>query len=421
MRYHWSVSSLVLASSWLACAAWPAPAPASEMLCNPTVLGEVTVATTAQTIAAGKRVVPQSIIGPTGFDWNDTELGAFRSADGSHLTFLASDGSCHRACNRPRERDGSIVLTQGSLDHPLGRGAPVETIIGKPGVTLPTYMLYAGGGGVYRVPAGHPAAGGLLLVYQAARASYQPGYHYPDCDAQGFCNAHQNGFYSYIGLAASRDEGATWRDFGLIIAVNQPYDPQLTVDIGNGNLIADPPDSPTPQFFRIYFPDRLKAKGQPGGIITRMSVARAPYTALLRSIERHATLPPFEKYHGGAWKEPGIGGVSTDLIAEPSHLNGDMFIAWNAAAHRYAGIFDNTEKIRYVESADGLAWSRPVTLAADIRPRKDSALYATALGTGQDPNVLGQQFYVFYNFQRDGYGWGSTELRRMQIFCQGRP
>ena len=405
---------VALAASWLT-----APAQAGDTLCNPIVLGETTVESTAQTIAAGARTMPSGIVGPTGFDWNDTELGVFRSADHSHLTFLASDGSCHHACNRPRERDGSITLTQGSLDHPLGTGAPVETIIGKSGVVLPRYMLYAGGGAVYRVPAGHPAAGAVLLIYQAARASYAPGCHYPDCDPQGFCMTHQNGFYSYSGPAVSRDEGASWRNDGLIIAVNQPYDPQLTFDIGNGNLIADPPDSPTPKYFRLYFPDRLRAKGLKGGYGTRLSVARVPYEALLRAVEHKAALPAFMKYDQGAWKEPGLGGVCTDLIAEPSNLDGDMFVAWNATLHRYAGIFDNTAEIRYIESADGLTWSRPMDLAPDIRPKKDSALYATPIGMGQDPGVLGDQFHIYYNFQRNGYGWDSAELRRMQISCRG--
>lgn len=394
-------------------------APAATV-CGPVVLGETTVETTAQTVAAGKLVVPQSLVGPTGFDWNDTQLGAFRSADGTHLEFLASDGSCHRDCNGPRERDGSVTLTQGSLDRPLGTAAPAETIIGKPGAVLPAYMLYAGGGSVTRVPPGHPAAGALLLIYQAARASYEAGYRYPDCDAQGFCNGQQNGFYSYIGLAASTDEGLHWHDFGLVVSVNQPYDPQLTVDIGNGNLIADPPGAASPKFFRLYFPDRLKAKGVPGGIGTRLSVARVPYAALLTAVAGDSALPAFEKYYHGQWNEPGLGGASTDLIGEPSHLDGDMVVAWNGALHRYAGIFDNTQTIKYIESSDGLTWSEPVKLAPHIRPSEETALYATPIGTGSDPNVLGTNFYIFYNFQRFGEGWASTELRRMQIGCLGK-
>jgi hypothetical protein len=197
------------------------PLPSTDLVsCNPTVIGQPTEVVTAHArIAATNSVLPAGVVGPTGFNWSDTPLGVVKSLDGSRYLFFGSDGSCHENCNLATERDGSITRTEGTLDNPLGRRPLTETILPTSTLNLPSYMLYAGGGSVYRVPPGSPGAGDLLLVYEAAQASFESGYQYPSCDSNGTnCYQGQNGFYAYLGLAQSRDDGFTWKDLGLIVA-----------------------------------------------------------------------------------------------------------------------------------------------------------------------------------------------------------
>jgi hypothetical protein len=129
-------------------AAW---AETSPTLCAPHVIANETVASAAQR--------------QNGFAWPDTNLGVVKSRDGAGYLFFGSDGGCHRLCNTPLERDGSITRTLGSLDRPLGNTAPIDTILHSAHLRPDTLYAYAGGGPVYRVPPGREGAGDLLLVY----------------------------------------------------------------------------------------------------------------------------------------------------------------------------------------------------------------------------------------------------------------
>ena len=83
---------------------------------------------------------------------------------------------------------------------------------------------YMGGGPVYRVPAGMPGAGNLLLVYHAEIATVTT-----------------QSFYSVLALASSTDDGLNWTDLGEIIRVNQAYRRDLDgYDIGDPPLVISP-------------------------------------------------------------------------------------------------------------------------------------------------------------------------------------
>jgi len=204
-------------------------------LCHPVITGEKIVATPGQRLAAGEQAQPPGIVGPSGFDWSDTQLGIVRSRDGANYLFFGSDGSCHANCGKFDERDGSITRTVGSFDDPLGADPPIETILPQSIQFQNNAIVYAGGGLVTRVPSGHPGAGNLLMVYGAARWT----------DLLG-----QNGNYGLTGLAKSYDDGVTWTDLGFIITANVPFIPGAPPNIneydsGLGNLIPIPPASST--------------------------------------------------------------------------------------------------------------------------------------------------------------------------------
>jgi len=138
-------------------------------ICKPHIAEETVVAMPKQRLAAGNIAEPWGIVGPTGFDWSDTQLGIVKSRDGEHYLFFGSDGSCHANCNTLEERDGSITRSVGSLNDPLGSDPPQESTLPQSAQFRNNSVTYVGGGPLLRVPAGHPGTGNLLMVYGAAR------------------------------------------------------------------------------------------------------------------------------------------------------------------------------------------------------------------------------------------------------------
>jgi hypothetical protein len=147
-----------------------------------------------------------------------------------------------------------------------------------------------------------------------------------------------------------------------------------------------------------------------------VSVARVPILALLEAAfgaDPHAAA--FEKYYQGAWDQPGIGGLSTDLNPNARYA-GSPNVAFNDALGRYVMIIDDTQDIAYAESEDGLSWTQPVLLGR-FASGPISADYAVPVGTGDDPNVLGEQFYVFFT-HGSLQGWPGNSVKRFTVTCQ---
>ncbi len=389
----------------------PAQAPvASADRCS--VEAERVVTSPGQRVAAGRRIKPPLPEGPTEFDWPDTELGIVRSRNGKDYIFFASDGGCHSHCNTPGALTGSITRTVGSLDEPLRPHSPVtESFLPRNRQVSGNAIVYLGGGPVFRVPTGHPGAGNLLLVYQAARNS-DPKAH--------------TGMHCYLGIAMSTDEGASWKDLGLFIDANLRFDPAAPgatneYDIGDGNLVPDPSGT----YLYLYFPDKIPP-ALPGGpsLNTYFSVARVPMDEFLSAILPTAArasgsqLPPFQKYYRGRWSEPGWGGRSSMLLPGPwPSYAGSPFVAYSDYLHAYVAILDDTKSISYALSEDGIHWSMP-TLLVSFSAAPALAEYAVAAGTGADPQRLGERFYVYFTYYpTDGTGWHAATLRRLTVSC----
>jgi hypothetical protein len=373
---------LAFAAAVIAAAGTVAAGAAPATLCRPHTGPDVRLVTAAERNAAAKRIKPTLI---DIFAWPDGPFGILRSGAGD--AFFATDGGTHR-----NGKAGSMTVTFGPLDHPLGSAPPIDVTIENDLQLNPKHHAYdyIGGGPVYLVPPGLPGAGNLLTVYHAERNTTGPG-----------------GFYSLLGLARSTDAGRSWHDLGEIVEVNQRYRPDLGgFDLGISQLVTDP----TGTYFSVYFPDWLANGSLNPTHVTVMSVARVPIVPLLTAAfaAQPVPLPPFAKWYRGSFSEPGINGRSTDL--EPGSYPGDPSVVYSAYLKRYVVVADDTQKISYAESADGVTWT-PRTIIHS----QPSAVYARPVGTDGDPNALGRSFAVYYTFRND---WTTATVDRFTVTCR---
>lgn len=378
-------------------------------VCSAKVTDDRIVATPEQRRNAGNIAQPPLTDAANGFAWPDTELGVVKTNQG--YAFFGSDGAFHARQNWDERnfgnnKYGSVTRTLGTLAMPLGSEPPIDvTIMPNPDPSVnpfyPSYD-YMGGGPVYRVPQGQPGAGNLLMVYHA---------EIPTIATQSF--------YSVFALATSADEGLTWTDLGEIVRTNQGYRADMDgYDIGDSNLVV----SPDGKYFYIYFADWL-ANGSTHWLTTInfLSVARAPIGSVLKAAfsKKHPRAFPFEKHYDGWNVDQGLGGYSRDIFPAGAPYWGPVRVNWNADLLRYQAFIDNGNLIAYAESPDGLSWSVPTVLKDFSNDPNHPGFYLTPIGLGDEPHVLGRQFYIMYTYYpNNGQGWDGASVRRFTVSCQ---
>ena len=375
--------------------------------CSPKILVDKQVTSAAQRKTAGNRAQPPLTDAANGFAWPDTQLGVVTDASG--YLFFGSDGGYHArqkwdGHEYGNNKYGSITRTAGTLDNPLGTGAPIDvTIQPNPNPSVnPFYTSYdyMGGGPVWRVPAGMKGAGNLLMVYHA---------EIPTVKTQSFD--------SVFALASSTDDGMSWTDLGEIVRANQAYRTDMDgYDIGDANLVL----SQDGKYFYIYFSDWL-ANGTThwGNTITVLSIARATVSSVLNdAFGDFPRAAAFQKYYQGWDLSPALGGFSQDINLNGAYL-GNQQVAWSAYLNRYQMFINQGVLIAYAESPDGLHWSIPSVLY-DFRNDPDKpSVYDVPVAISGDPNTLGQQFYILYTrLPSTGQGWEGASVHRMTISCQ---
>ena len=128
--------------------------------------------------------------------------------------------------------------------------------------------------------------------------------------------------YDSIDYAVSRDEGKTWTIEGH--AITSPYSttrgdttafPNQTYDYGDGDprLYVDQASG----YFYVYYASRIVPKGgQTGSVIGLGHVARCPISAKMAT-------GCWEKWYNGAWSQPGVGGLESNMVpVDSSNPNG---------------------------------------------------------------------------------------------------
>lgn len=383
----------------------------SSAQCRVRVVSNDVFVSNQERVETGYYVQPPGIIlNPSGwpyFAWSDSPLGVVRTRDGAGYLFFGSDGGCHENCDGAAPRSGSITVSEGTLDHPLGGNIgpgsnplPSEFLL-PTSANLPPTMDYVGGGPVYRVPGGEPGADNLLVVYHVERP------------------LPSGNFWTWLGLAKSTDEGATWQDLGIFLSFTLPFNPRaVLLDMGLENLVVATDRTTLQKYFYIYFPEFYWLNNIHIDPRSRdVSVARAPYEELLTAafMNHSVTVPRlFHKYYKGEWDEPGLGGESTDLFANGQGIDGYPHVAWSDYRNRFVMIMNNLQSIAYGESVDGLHWP-PLQIIFGTTPQIPVYPYANIVGSGNDPSILGDTFYSYYTAWPLGVSWQPATLNQLTI------
>jgi hypothetical protein len=294
--------------------------------------------------------------------WPDGNFGVISNGDGTY-DFYAANSSKSK-------------LVTGTLDNPAQSKAKKVTIYHVPKKTY----KYVAGGPVYE----DEATGARFMVYHA--------------------EIHKKGKYSSVlGLAASTDpDGQAFWDLGPIIEPNMPHlQAPWSVDVGGGSFAVHD------GYFNVYYRDYMA-----NGRSSELAVARAPLADLV-SNSLNGIRTPFSKYYNGDWSQPGRGGLSSPLEAG-NPANWWSSVSYNDYLDQLVLVSSQWQSggtgadLYLATSADGVNWSPRQPLVLDAGEQ----MYPTIIGLGDDPQISGQSFYVYYT---DGSRWKNAQLARRLV------
>ena len=174
------------------------------------------------------------------------------------------------------------------------------------------------------------------------------------------------GFYCGVGLATSKDNGASFRKLGPVITGSQPKDLKGRADQGCGDLcvVSDAEN----RYLHVYYTDhsRIDRRG------VQICVARS-----LR--QDAAKTDSWRKFHAGAFTESGLGGRDTPIISAID-MGGDAIfpqVSYIEKLNRYVMVLNITIYREFAQrtkpqqsgiyiacSRDCIHWSKPTQLIA---------------------------------------------------------
>jgi hypothetical protein len=134
----------------------------------------------------------------------------------------------------------------------------------------------------------------------------------------------------------------------------------------------------------------------------------------------HPRAAAFQKFYEGWHLDQGLGGYSDDLNPKGGY-GGNQQVAYNPALKRYQMFINQGVLIAYAESPDGMSWSIPSVLHDFRGEAGEPSVYDVPVGMGDDPSVLGKQFYILYTSipsVGSGAGWAGASVKRFTVACQ---
>lgn len=193
--------------------------------------------------------------------------------------------------------------------------------------------------------------------------------------------------YDAIDYAISKDRGRTWKILGH--AITSPYSttrgdskafPQQTYYYGDGDprMYVDTASG----FFYVYYGSRVVNKGG-SWVAFHEHVARAPIAAKMAA-------GSWEKYYGGRWSQPGVGGRESNLVP----LSSTNSTGYTPISQEYNPQNSGTATQQIV------AGRMPNTSPLFVMDITYNAYLGLYIGEPQNPNQSGndpQQYYATKN------------------------
>lgn len=206
-----------------------------------------------------------------------------------------------------------------------------------------------------------------------------------------------NKFYGYIGMAVSYDGGETFDDLGEIIRPNIVIgDPDRTAptEVGGAPYIIKD------GYFYVYFKDMLD-----DGSVVNLAVARASVADVL-SAAALGTTAAWQKYAGGSFNTPGLGGAPDNLIpGQPTAVWFDT--AFIQSLNKYVMVYSNGYSAPSMHlittSTDGIHWEDPELLYENFSPNEMSFVSISSPDFANQRVITGDHFYLFRTVSATAY------------------
>ena len=288
---------------------------------------------------------------------------------------------------------------------------------------------YAGGGPVLAVTSSSGQAG-VLHVYHGE-------FHGGVC-ATGPCT------YASLGMALSRDGGATFQKLGEIV---QPYATRSTqinagtyTQVGGGTLIlADANGNhvanvtaadPSSVYLYVFYYDADPSAPSPCSLGQCLAVARAQLSAVLTAAftGNTAAFPTlFAKFYNNGWTQRATSG-DPDAAANSGHYTPVIAatgafpsVIYDSTTQQYliAYAAANHTSITMQHGSSLLSWSGPIS-AGVLTDGNNALLYPTLVGEGSDPTTSSGEPWLFYLDATAWPDWSAATItnRRVQLSLQ---
>jgi hypothetical protein len=213
---------------------------------------------------------------------------------------------------------------------------------------------------------------GITGLYPHADGTWYAIYYAEDHEGMPPLPGGIPGFYASQGLAASKDQGNTWKKLGQAISSCKPkdwtrFDGQADRGAGESGTVV----TPDGQWLYVYYTEHSRVND------------RGVQICLARSRVGDVAPSPtsFFKYHEGGFGQPGLGGQDTPVLSAHSDDQAEAMyphVVYLPAVQKYVMILSVNYWKEYVNktglsksgiyiafSEDGIRWSTPHRLLVD--------------------------------------------------------